>query len=138
MNLNQIRIAAAIIVDDEGRTLLVRKSGTRFFMQPGGKIDGDENAVEALKRELHEELALTTCSDDLQPLGTFTAEAANETDHQVVADLFLLNRAFSPRPANEIAEAIWIKPEAAAEQALAPLTRDYVMPIVDAMNLDKR
>ena len=136
MNNNQIRISAAIIVNPQGRTLLVRKSGTRFFMQPGGKIDGDENAVEALKRELHEELALTTYSDELQPLGTFKAVAANETDHQVVADLFLLNRAFSPQPANEIAEAIWIKPEAASELPLAPLTRDHVIPILESIKTD--
>lgn len=136
MNHNQIKISAAIIVDPEGRTLLVRKADTRFFMQPGGKIDDNENAIEALKRELLEELELTICSDELRPLGRFEAVAANETGHQVVADLFLLNQAFLPQPGNEIAEAIWIKPEAALELELAPLTRDHVMPILESIKTD--
>lgn len=34
-----IRIAAALLIGTDGRTLLVRKRGTQAFMQPGGKID---------------------------------------------------------------------------------------------------
>ncbi|MEM8541822.1 MAG: NUDIX domain-containing protein [Pseudomonadota bacterium] len=136
MNTNHIRISAAVIVDPEGRTLLVRKSGTQFFMQPGGKIDGDESPIVALKRELQEELEVTADADELHPLGTFSAVAANEDNHQVVADLFLLNRAFFAQPASEIAEAIWIQPAAAKELTLAPLTRDHVLPMLDSMNTE--
>jgi hypothetical protein len=32
-----IVIAAALLLDPQGRTLLVRKRGTAFFMQPGGQ-----------------------------------------------------------------------------------------------------
>jgi len=34
-----IRIAAAVLIGPDGRTLLVRKRGTEAFMQPGGKIE---------------------------------------------------------------------------------------------------
>jgi 8-oxo-dGTP pyrophosphatase MutT (NUDIX family) len=37
-----IRIAAALIDDDSGRMLLVRKAGTPWFMQAGGKIEPGE------------------------------------------------------------------------------------------------
>lgn len=37
-----IHIASALIVGPDGRTLLVRKRGTRAFQQPGGKIDPGE------------------------------------------------------------------------------------------------
>jgi 8-oxo-dGTP pyrophosphatase MutT (NUDIX family) len=47
-----IRTAAAVIDDGAGNVLLVRKAGTRAFMQPGGKIDAGESAVDALVREL--------------------------------------------------------------------------------------
>lgn len=53
-----IRIAAAVLMDPKGRTLLVRKRGTQAFMQPGGKIEAHEQPINALVRELEEELAL--------------------------------------------------------------------------------
>ena len=43
---NIIRIAAALLIDPQGRTLLVRKRGTGAFMQPGGKIDAGETPVQ--------------------------------------------------------------------------------------------
>src|SRR5258707_3860570 len=51
-----IRIVAALIRDESGRVLLVRKRGTAAFMQPGGKRDPGEDDVTALARELNEEL----------------------------------------------------------------------------------
>ena len=38
-NWPSIRIAAGLIVDRAGRVLLVRKRGTKTFMQAGGKIE---------------------------------------------------------------------------------------------------
>src|SRR5689334_9671189 len=61
---SQIRIAAAVICDADGRMLLVRKRGTNAFMQPGGKIDGDEDAISALSRECKKKWAVAY---DLQP-----------------------------------------------------------------------
>ena len=50
-----LRIAAAMLVRADGRTLLVRKRHTTTFMQPGCKIDAGETAPLALVRELKEE-----------------------------------------------------------------------------------
>ena len=60
-----VRIAAAVIVDGDGRSLLVRKRGTRLFMQPGGKLDPGEDPRSALRRELLEECEL----DGVHPVG---------------------------------------------------------------------
>ena len=125
-----IRIAAAIILDDAGRTLLVRKRGTTAFMQAGGKIEGTESPAEALRRELHEELGLAL--PDLAPehLGQFNAPAANEPGHLVVAEIFLLHLAAPDlHPAAEIAEAVWIDPAHTPAIELAPLTRDQILPL---------
>lgn len=54
-----IHIATALIFNDKGQTLLVRKKGSRFFMQAGGKIDAEETPAQALARELKEELGIT-------------------------------------------------------------------------------
>lgn len=53
-----IRIVAAVILDDRGRALLVRKHGARRFIQPGGKPEPGEAPLQALARELHEELGV--------------------------------------------------------------------------------
>ncbi|MBB4242699.1 MULTISPECIES: NUDIX domain-containing protein [Rhizobium] len=47
-----IRIAAALVLRPDGKTLLVRKRGTIAFMQPGGKIEPRETAEAAVVREL--------------------------------------------------------------------------------------
>lgn len=136
MSEKQIKISAAVIFNQQGQTLLVRKTGTPFFMQPGGKIDEGESAQAALIRELQEELELSTSASQLKSLGTFSAVAANEANHVVVAELFLLGCTFSPKPANEIAEAVWITPSQAKALELAPLTRNHVMPILENMGLE--
>ena len=53
-----IRIVAAVILDDRGRALLVRKHGARRFIQPGGKPEPGEAPLQALARELDEELGV--------------------------------------------------------------------------------
>ena len=54
-----IRIVAAVIRDELGRVLLVRKRGAAVFQQPGGKRDpGDADDVATLARELREELGV--------------------------------------------------------------------------------
>ena len=110
-----IVIVAAIIWDDSGRLLLVRKRGTERFMQAGGKIDAGENAADALIRELHEELTLVVAPSDLEYLGRFHAPAANEAGHVVDAEIFFVAvdgprvRAAAVASA-EIDEVVWVTP----------------------------
>jgi len=126
-----IRIAAAVIMDGEGRTLLVRKRGTTAFMQPGGKIGSGEAAADALLRELREELGSGAVGDP-RPLGRFTAAAANEPGSVVEAELFAVELDGPVSPSAEIEEAAWHDPADTASRTLAPLTRDQVLPLVSA------
>ncbi|MFB9867656.1 NUDIX hydrolase [Vreelandella sulfidaeris] len=123
---NVLEIAAAVVSDPEGRLLLVRKHNTSFYMQPGGKIDAGETALEALCRELNEELGLAVNSDQLSPLGLFTAPAANEPDTMLEAHLFSLVIDEPVEARAEIAEARWVTREEAWQLPLAPLTKEYV------------
>jgi 8-oxo-dGTP pyrophosphatase MutT (NUDIX family) len=56
MSDRMLSIVAALIRDEAGRVLLVRKRGTVAFMQPGGKVDAGESDMAALAREIVEEL----------------------------------------------------------------------------------
>lgn len=124
-----IRIAAALLIDPQGRTLLVRKRGTQAFMQPGGKIDAGETPVAALVRELHEELGLRIDPAQAIPLGRFSAPAANEPGHEVQAELFRVDSAEAMVPAAEIEEVVWLAADQAPTLELAPLTRDLILPL---------
>lgn len=123
-----IRIAAALLIEPNGQTLLVRKRGTQAFMQPGGKIDAGEQPAEALARELHEELGLIIEPTDAVYLGNFSAAAVNEPGYTVEAELFQVTIDEPVTPAAEIEEVRWIDPATDSDLVLAPLTRDLILP----------
>jgi 8-oxo-dGTP diphosphatase len=124
-----IRIAAAVIVDGDGRTLLVRKRGTAAYMQAGGKLGPGEAPLDALRRELAEELGCTLAGE-ARALGRFSAPAANEAGHVVEAELFAVALEGDVSPAAEIEDMAWHDPDDLESRPLAPLTRDHVLPLV--------
>ncbi|MEH6354362.1 MULTISPECIES: NUDIX domain-containing protein [unclassified Pseudomonas] len=128
MTTSLIRIAAALLLGPDGRTLLVRKRGTRAFMQPGGKIEAHEQPVQALARELEEELGLQIDPAQARYLGVFSAPAANEPGFIVQAEVFLLSIDAPVSPAAEIEEVCWIDPAGASNLLLAPLTGEVILP----------
>ncbi|MCX6407734.1 MAG: NUDIX domain-containing protein [Propionibacteriales bacterium] len=125
-----IEVVAALVTRADGRTLLVRKRGTALFMNPGGKPEAGESHVEALTRELDEELGLVVDPARLEPLGTIRTVAANEPGHDLVAHCFRLP---VDDPAHEVAaeieEARWVDPHA-PDVALAPLAAEHLLPLL--------
>ena len=124
-----IEIVAALIRDGAGRVLLVRKRGTTAFMQPGGKRDPGEDDIAALAREIDEELGCRLVHGSIQPLGEFDAVSANEPGWKVRASLYEIDVTGDIAPRAEIDETIWIDPSSPPDIALAPLTRDHVLPL---------
>jgi 8-oxo-dGTP diphosphatase len=130
-----VSIVAAVILDDSGNTLLVRKRGTAAFMQAGGKPAGDETEVGALEREILEELGCGLEPDSCRPLGRFSAPAANEPGWTVEAELFSARLSGEIRLDAEIEEAVWVDPDVEPSFHLAPLTRDHALPLARDLKL---
>lgn len=123
---NEIRIAAALITRADGKILLVRKRGSTAFMQAGGKIEADETPIQALCRELKEELHLEVAPADPAYLGAYRAPAANEPGMFVSAELFRLELSAQVEPAAELEEVWWMDPAEPGNACIAPLTREFV------------
>ena len=124
-----ISVVAALIRDNDGRVLLVRKRGTAAFMQPGGKRDAGENDIAALSREIVEELGCRVRENSAQPLGVFDCVAANEPGFQVRAAVYAVEIDGAVRPQAEIDQVVWVDPRALPDLQFAPLTRDHVLPL---------
>jgi 8-oxo-dGTP pyrophosphatase MutT (NUDIX family) len=122
-----IRIAAAIITNSNGQMLVVRKRNSHAFIQPGGKLNPGETSLDALKRELHEELRCKPIRTQFR--GDFSAPALNEPDHIVQAAIYHVDIDGPPTPAAEIEQIAWIDPAHPGDCPLALLTRDFVLPL---------
>ena len=125
-----IRIVAAVVLDDRNHVLVVRKRGTTAFMQPGGKFEPGETPVQALRREIREELGADVVEESIRSLGHHDAAAANEPGHRVAADLFLVRLDGRPQPGAEIVEMAWVDPHSPGDIELAPLTLGAVLEFV--------
>lgn len=125
----EITIAAAIILDDRARMLVVRKHTSAVFQQPGGKIDAGETPAEAVIRETAEEIAITLAPSALTSLGVFSAPAANEPGHVVTAHIFAAETTAQPMAASEIAEIAWLDLAHPDAMPLAPLSYHHIVPL---------
>jgi len=127
--------SSASVQNASGELLLVRKRGTHSFMLPGGKIKPGETPLQALAREVHEELGTTFQGLQARFLGVFTTATAHEPDHDVVAHLLAVNLETEANPGAEIEEMVWADILKTHSFPLAPLVTNAILPIVRSMQV---
>lgn len=130
-----LRIAAVCFLR-EGPTgielLAVRKRGTGSYMQVGGKLEPGERAVDAAVREVIEELDVVLEPEELELLGLFEEEAANEPGTLVEASVFLAPPDSLPRDVTvqaELEDVLWCPlGQTPPGRRLAPLMTRRIVP----------
>ncbi len=119
----------AVIVDDDGRVLLTRRSIPPFqdmWVMPGGKIDLGEPIFEALKREVHEEVGLEIDVNDL--IDVFEHLTPGEENCHFVILYYRCRPLYCDVVHNEdeVAEAVWVPRHELAGYAM-PAGARYIL-----------
>ena len=131
----RIIVSAVCVFDAAGRLLTVRKRGTDRFMHPGGKPEPGESALQAAARELQEEVGIVVDPRELELMGVWLAQAANEAATEIEATVFTAPGVWEAHPSAEIAEIRWLDLSAELPDDLAPLLTDHILPALAASRL---
>ena len=99
----------ALIEIQNGKVLSTRSKGKSVFYFPGGKRELGESDVQALIREMREELSVELQKDSLEYIGTFEAQADGHESGIIVRMTCYEGKYIGTlKPASEIEELAWL------------------------------
>ena len=120
-----------VVLDREGRMLVVLKHGGVTWLLPGGKPEGDESDIACLVRETKEETGTDVVAGTAY-LGTFSADAADQPGRLVQLRAYRGEIIGEPVAMNEIAAIRWV--DATAPDV--PLADSIVHGVVPALRAE--
>lgn len=113
--------AGAVVVDDDGRLLLVRRGHAPFagsWSLPSGRAEPGESARQAARREVAEETGLDVVVEDL--LGVVYREHPPAGVRYEILDFTCTVVAGTPRAGDDADDLGWFSPDEVAELATSP------------------
>lgn len=118
--MKRLHTAGLIVVKDR-KLLLAFSKNKRAWYLPGGKIDAGETALEAVRREVQEELNILIPEEELVWYYHITAPAFGEVDLMMEQDCFLHELRQEVVPSAEIGEVRYFDMEMySREEAQVP------------------
>ncbi|NSL87676.1 NUDIX hydrolase [Chitinophaga solisilvae] len=114
--MKHIDCVGLIVVENRELLLAFSKNKQAWYL-PGGKVDAGESPLEAIQREVMEELSLELSADQLQWYYHITAPAFGETDLRMEQDCFLCRLHEAPQPTAEIAAVRFFSRESYSREA---------------------
>lgn len=110
----------ALVHVRDRRVLLARSHGKSALYLPGGKRDRGESDIDALRREIAEELDAQIQDAFVKPFGEYVAPADGKAaDVSVKLTCYTAALTGSPRASAEIAELVWAQSTDAARCSAA-------------------
>lgn len=122
------RVGVGAIVIREGLLLLVKRAsspGKGFWAIPGGLVELGETIREAAEREILEETGITIRAKEAFYVFDFIDRDSdgNIKYHYIIIDFLADYLGGEPKAADDVSDARWVSPEAAAALNLSPTTR---------------
>jgi len=125
----------ACIIDDQNRVLLTRRCIEPFcgqWVMPGGKVDHGEPLLEALHREVREEVGLEVHIDGLLDVYEHVS-VGTKNDHYVILYYRAHPLTVEVQPNNqEVTEADWVSAPQLTRYDMTPGTRHILAQVFPA------
>ncbi|WP_251943509.1 MULTISPECIES: GNAT family N-acetyltransferase [Staphylococcus] len=116
-----------LIVEQNDQLLLVQARNRQKYYFPGGKIDKGESYIQALQREVKEELQLDLPKTSFHYIGTVVGPAYPQKDTLTELNCFKTTETIDwskVEPAEEITDLKWVNK--ADEQLIAPAVLEWI------------
>ena len=125
-------VAACALVDPDRRVLIAQRPAGKMFPLlwefPGGKLEDGETPEQALIRELHEELGISTQSACLAPLAFVSHTYEN---FHLLMPLYVCRKwQGTPQPLEHVALK-WVRPQALRDYPMPPADGPLIAPLCD-------
>lgn len=123
----------ALVLDEQGRIMLVREDNDKWEL-PGGGLDHGEDVRKGLAREIKEEMGLevTHVAETPSYFYTFVAEVSKQWMSNVVYEVKLKDLNFTP--SDECQEIRFVTKEEAQDMNLFPNIREFIDNNFDVKN----
>ena len=127
-------VVACALIDADNRVLIAKrpagKSMAGLWEFPGGKLEAGERPEEALVRELHEELGITTKIDCLAPL-TFASH--NYDDFHLLMPLYICRRFWGEPNPKEGQTLKWVRANKLRTFDMPPADEPLIPPLIELL-----
>jgi len=127
-------VVACALIDADNRVLVAQrpqgKSMAGMWEFPGGKMEPGETPEEAIKRELLEELGITTFTSCLAPLN-FASHAYQ--DFHLLMPLYICRKWEGILQSRENQDLKWVRPNELYKLEMPPADKPLISSLIDLL-----